>query len=72
MAEQEHATRKPKIAAGIVVGLVIAALFSWLFAALDGVSVTTAAVILVFVLLAGWTVVGGLLYGPAEDGAEAH
>lgn len=72
MADQEHATRKPMIVAGTVIGLVIAALFTWLFAALGSLSVTTGVVILTFLLLGAWTIAGAVMYGPADEGAEAH
>lgn len=72
MAEQDHAANRPMIVVGTAIGIVLAAVFAWLFAIFGSLSITAGAVIVVFLLLTGWTVAGAVMYGAADEGAEAH
>lgn len=56
MADFEHTPdRPPAKAAGFVVGAVLCLVFTWLLAALAGLSLGNIAVIVVLVLFLGWT-----------------
>jgi ABC-type uncharacterized transport system permease subunit len=59
--------RRPSLVAGTIIGVIIAALFSVLFALLAGVSIATAPVFGVVVLLAAWAVWCAVAYGTAAD-----
>lgn len=75
MTDHAHTPTSATIAVGTVIGIVIAAVFCWLFSALAGVDVTSAAIVAAFVLLAAWTVAGAVMYGRDDEeshGAEAH
>ncbi|MEO6821480.1 MAG: hypothetical protein ABI468_03020 [Candidatus Nanopelagicales bacterium] len=57
MADLDQAShRTPAKAAGIVVGIVLCVLFTWLLAVLGSVSVGSGVTIVVLVLFLGWTV----------------
>lgn len=57
MADFGHTSdRPPAKAAGIVVGVALSVLFTWLLAALGGVSFGSGVTIVVLVLFLGWTV----------------
>jgi hypothetical protein len=57
VADFEHTSdRPPAKAAGIVVGVVLSVLFTWLLAALGSVSFGSGVTIVVLVLFLGWTV----------------